>query len=244
MRNFSELEKNIIKDMVSIDSSSTMNILGNIIKGYIPNYCYIQVSSKENISLMLRQDKFNDLHDIDDEIINNLLSIVSLFNYLKESGLVIFVGDYEFKTLGEHCITDFYLGVESFDDDLKLLIYKFTRSKFFITEDFRVLISNDYKSSEELKYAQEKSIAKRQLHYTQGALIITFIGLISSIAIPLLSTTSVAITSGTVTVVTNDEINKLVKNGAETIKSSSDKVVNEVQRNLDTGIIKIEYGEK
>ncbi|MEJ3630378.1 hypothetical protein [Vibrio vulnificus] len=221
-RSFSELDKKIINSLVNLDSRKGLNVLGNIIEEYLDDYYYISVPNSNNVSVMLENHYLNkiDLNNLNSYISDLLLTIVVLFDDLVKDRFIYFTGSYQFNSLGHSVVGQQYTALNIIDADLMGKIHSYTARKFFITENLKDFIENGYKSKEEIKQENDLKLANKQLVYTRVALVITFLGLIASILVPLISTTSITLGDETVNIssekATVDYIdNKFDKNRSE-----------------------------
>ena len=103
MRDFSDLEKQIVRRMIELDDKvGSLNVLGNIIDSFygdthLPDHCYIELKSESDVSIQIRDEALaeNDLDwikEIDEDISKKLLTVVALFQYLEEERLAYFIG--------------------------------------------------------------------------------------------------------------------------------------------------------
>ncbi len=187
-KKFSKLEQEIVSSLLKLDSKKGLNVLGNIITRYLPAECYIDISSESQISLMLRSQAEDtvDLNKIESDLLEFLVTLFSLLEYLKSQRYIYFLGDYDFKSLGEKISRENYIPCGFIDDELKRPLYLYARGRFFVTETFKQFVANGYKTESEKKYSKE-------LFYTRAALGIALLGLLASIFVPLYSTTSIEI---------------------------------------------------
>ena len=239
MRAFSEFERKIIQRMIELDEKSrSLNVLGNILDSFygnshLPDFCYISVESETDVSIQVKTEELNRhgvdwLQEIDGNISKILLVTVTLFEYLHESKLAYFVGELDFKSLGQVWADENYTPCDFLEAESKALIYKYTRKKVYLTETLKVLANNDFKSEEELRHEEVQRSTKKQLKFTQVALALTFLGLVASIIVPALSTTKVRIENNTIsralTGSTDILSNKIatLENGVRSIKNSID----------------------
>lgn len=204
MRAFSYLEKTLVRKMIELDGKScSLNVLGNIIDPFdghihLPEHCYIELKSECDVSIQVKNQALENngmdwIRGIDKEISKKLLAVVALFQYLEDEKLAYFVGDLDFKSLGEKWADTEYTRCEFLDDDLKPLIFKYSRRKIFVSETLRLLEANGFKTDEELRHEAEIASMGKQLKLTRWALGITVLGLIASIMIPTLTTSSVEV---------------------------------------------------
>lgn len=204
MRVFSQLEKQLIQRMIKLnDEVGSLNVLGNIIdsfygESHLPDYCYVELKAKKDVSIQIRDDALNTngidwIRSVDKDISTKLISVVSLFEYLETQKLVYFVGDLNIDSLGEVWVGTKYTRCEFLDDDLKPIIYKYSRKKIFVSETLRVFVENGFKTDEELRHEKEVSSMSEQLKFTRIALGATFLGLLISIFVPILVTSEIDI---------------------------------------------------
>jgi len=204
MRAFSDLEKKLIHRMIELDDKSgSLNVLGNILdsfygQSHLPDHCYVELKSPEDVSIQVRDEALEEkgldwISSVDSEISKKLLIVVALFEYLEKQKLVYFVGDLDLNSLGEVWSDTKYIKFEFLDDDLKPLIYKYSRRKIFVLETLRVFVNNDFKTDEEIRHDKEVSSISEQLKFTRIALGMTIAGLIISIMVPILVTSAIDI---------------------------------------------------
>lgn len=209
MRAFSEFERKIIRRMIELDEKPrSLNVLGNILDSFydnshLPDFCYISVESETDVSIQVKTEELNRhgvdwIQEVDGNISKILLVTVTLFEYLHESKLAYFVGELDFKSLGQVWADENYTPCDFLEAESKALIYKYTRKKVYLTETLKVLANNDFKSEEELRHEEVQRSTKKQLKFTQVALALTFLGLVASIIVPALSTTKVRIENNTI----------------------------------------------
>ena len=99
------------------------------------------------------------------------------------------------------------------DDDLKPLIFRYSRKKIFVSETLRTLEKNDFKTDEELRHQEEVASMKGQLNLTRAALGFTLIGLLVSLLVPIFVTSSVEIKNNDVSQVLAAVENELERMG-------------------------------
>ncbi|GGO80433.1 hypothetical protein GCM10011348_17080 [Marinobacterium nitratireducens] len=222
MRNFSKLEKQIILRMIELDGiSGPLNVLSNIYHSFpqelnIPNYCYIDVKSESDVTLKLKSDLFNsgsiDLNSIDEKISKMMLSAVMLFEHLESEGLAYFVGDIGISSIGEICSDEQYITFDSLEKEIKILIYKYTRKRIFVTESLKVLSESGSKSEEVIRHEIAQASTKKQLKYTQFALAFTFLGLLVSIFLPMYSVSDINIKNTPIKMSLDESRLNIIKN--------------------------------
>lgn len=238
MRAFSEFEKSIIKRMIELDENSgSLNVLGNVYDSFskelsLPDYCYIRVVSEIDVTLQVKKkliDKSSiDLKSFDDEVSKMLLTTVKLFEYLEEHGLAYYLGDLDFKSLGQVWSDVEYETCNFLEAESKALIYKFTRKKIYLTETLRDLVENNFKSEEEIRHEKNQESIKKQLKRTQIALILTFVGLLASIFLPMLSTTDINIKNSSIVTSLDVETLKSFRHNSELISEKIKSLEKEI----------------
>ncbi|WP_293008146.1 hypothetical protein [Nitrosomonas sp.] len=227
MRKFSELEKRLITRMIELDDDTdSLTVLGNMMEFYLPDYCYIEVKSQNNISIQIKKEleqklTADCLRKIDKDITKNLLSIVALFEYLETEKLAYFVGDLNFNTLGIFFDGIEYIKCEFLDNDLKPVIYKYTRKKIFVSETLRVIEQNGFKTDEEIIHEKELSSVNRQLKLTYCALFLTLVGLIFSSSLPFWVVSPIDVKNDLVVIELNE--NTIIK-----IQQSITEIINQL----------------
>lgn len=202
MRTFSKFEQDIIHKMIDIYDKNGLNVLSNITSIFtgvncIPACCYIALDGPTKVTLMVKASAINAsptfMRELDCGISKTLISIVSLFKYLEDEHLAHFFGNYDLKTLGDRWREEKYIPADFLNIQLQTMVYNYSRCNIYITETLRMFVANGFRTDEEVRYEKELTTAKHNLRNTQYALGVTFIGLVLSVAIPLLSTTSVRI---------------------------------------------------
>jgi len=220
---FSELEKKIINSLLSLDERDGLNVLGNIITEYLPSDYYIQINSESDAKIMLLSEAESriDLSLLDSNLYKLLLTIFSLFEHLKSERYIHFAGKYDASNLGIVCADEQYIACEFIDEDLQKPLHEYATHKFFITETFRQFVADGYKTKNEIKGSEE-------LWYTRVALGVTFVGLIASIFIPLLSTTEINLKNEVLQIsskkATNQYIDRKVLENKVLIENLTEKV--------------------
>ncbi|EHJ92082.1 hypothetical protein KUC_2027 [Vreelandella boliviensis LC1] len=183
------------------DAPGYLNVLGNIIGSFygatqLPKNCYIELKGKSDVFIHIETQALNQnvvvwINRIDEDITKKLITIVALFQCLENEKLAYFVGELNLEILGEVWADNKYTKCEFLDDDLKPLIFKYSRKKIFVSETLRLLEKNGFKTDEELRHENEIVSMGDQLKYTRMALGITIIGLVVSSLMPVLVTSSV-----------------------------------------------------
>jgi hypothetical protein len=238
MRAFSDLEKKIVNKMIELDEEpGALNVLGNILYSFssdshLPDYCYILVNSETDVAIMVRTEARKNydgdlLREVDGKISRLLLTTVKLFEFLERNELAFFVGDYDFKTLGETWVDTSYDRCEFLEPESKALIYRYTRKKVYVSESLKALSANQFKPPEQIRH-------ERELLATRGALIITFAGLIASILIPVFGTTSVELENKELSVSPSSAMSQALEANGEAIRTVKGSVDHMLKALADT----------
>ena len=126
-----------------------------------------------------------------------------------------------------------YVNCEFLEEESKALINKYTKKKIYVTEELKELAKNKFESKEEIRW-------NREIFYTRFALLITFLGLMASILVPLLSTSKVEIENPTQTHNIENELKKITSK-LNVIASGIDTSINiaEKQNNISQELSEI-----
>jgi len=244
MRAFSNLEKQLVLRMIELDDKvGSLNVLDNILDSFygethLPDHCYIELKSERDVFIQVRdealaQNGLDWISEIDKDISKKLLTVVALFQYLEEEKLAYFVEELGLNNLGEVWSDTNYTRCEFLDDDLKPLIFNYSRKKIFVSENLRTLGKNDFKTDEELRHKEEVSSMKGQLNLTRGALGVTLAGLLISILVPIFVTSSVEIKNSDFSQVLSAVENQLKRIG------DIEETANERMEHLESAILSV-----
>ena len=232
MRDFSEFEKKIILRMIDLDEKSgALNVLGNIYDLFskelsLPDYCYVDVKSESCVKIQVKDSVLNsgslDLNSFDDTVSKMMLTTVMLFEYLEDESLAYFIGDLSFSSVGTICSDEKYTPCDFLENESKALIYKYTRKKIFISESLKVLARNEFKSEEVIRHESSQAAIKKQLAYTQVALVLTFAGLLISVFLPMFLVSDINIK--------NTKLNTAIDNSTlDAIRHDSNVILTQVK---------------
>lgn len=202
MINFNEYEQELIKDIIRFESEEKVNNLQNLFdqlggKSYLPESCYIQIDSPDNIFLQIDNDivkhsGIEALKELEFQINRKILTTVSLLEYLEKRRLAFFIGDFDIKILGKKskASDNEYTPSSNFiEKENKILLYKYARKRIFVSETLIALEKDNFLSREEIRHREIQNSTSKQLKITQKALVITTIGLITSIIVSIFSIT-------------------------------------------------------
>jgi len=194
MTYFNIYEKKLIKDIIRLESEKKANNLENLFdplgeKPYLPKSCYIQIDSPENIYLQIDNDLINNsgieaIRELEFQINRQILTIVSLLEYLEKNRLAFFIGDLDTKMLGNNSKgsgNEYTPSLNFIEKENKILLYKYARKRIFVSESLIVLVRDNFLSKEELRHREIQKSTYKQLKYTLRALWVTVIGLLFSI---------------------------------------------------------------
>lgn len=239
MRAFSDLEKQLIHRIIELDDKpSSLNVLGNVIgsfygESHLTDHCYVSLKSPTDVSIQIRDEALQQngldwIRSVDSDISKKLLIVVALFEYLESQKLVYLVGDLDLQSLGEVWVDANYTRCEFLDDELKPLIYKYSRKKIFISETLRAFVNNQFKTDEELRHEKEVSAISDQLKFTRIALGMTILGLLISILVPILVTSAIDIKNDKVVTELNE---KTIFEVEKALKASLTPLITEIMNN-------------
>jgi hypothetical protein len=221
MRAFNEFERAIIYKSIELDKPRQLNTLANLIEADMPYQCYISIGSAVDVTIQLQSEFMEQcdigwIMDLEYEMNNKLLTIVTLFNYLADERLAFFVGGVEVNRIGKYYPEKDYNTCDFYGADVKKLIFEYANKRIFISETLKVLANNNFKSEETIRAENEFDTQKKNLKLTQDnlkvtqdnlsatqkyvkvtqiGLLFTFLGLIASIAIPVWHKSTVEITN-------------------------------------------------
>lgn len=234
-RSFSELDKKIITSLINLDSRKGLNVLGNIIEEYLSDYYYINVSSNDNVSVKIKSDYLDkiDVNDFNSHVSELLLTIVILFDNLVNDRFLYFTGSYEFNSLGHRFVGEDYTTLNIIDTDLMEKVHSYTTRKFFITEDLKEFVKNGYQSKEQVKQAKDLKLAVEQLKYTRIALGFSLLGLVASIVVPILSTSSVTLENELINISSDKATIKYIDHKFDENKIELEKYQNKQNDNIE-----------
>lgn len=190
--------------MIELDEKpGSLNVLSNVIGhsyggSHLPDQCYVELKSKNDVSIQVLDQALTENgpdwpKKIDKEASKLLLSVIALFEYLEEQKLAHFIGTASINSLGMVQANAKYTRCEFLDNDLKPLVYRFSRTKIFVSETLRVFAKNGFRTDEEIRQDKELSSLEKQLNVTRIALFITILGLIASILVPVFVTSTIHI---------------------------------------------------
>jgi len=205
MRQFSTLEKKIIRRIVELESQETpFIVIANILESPFgnsiwPESCFIHLKSPNIFTLFIRERSRDTNNPVSfgkyvGKISSTLLGIVELFEYLDANKLAYFIGDFDLPYLGEKPEDlSGYLACDSLSEDVIERIYPYTRKRIYVSEMLRFLVNKDFKSEDDIRHEETLGAAKRELKYTRTALGIAFLGVLASVGVPLVVKTRVEI---------------------------------------------------
>lgn len=193
MRQFTNLEKDIIKKILEIDHSSEINSLQVILNSidffkYENITFYIKVNgqfvfdinSYENIdSLHVDKDK------IKKHIFKNILIINSLMNYLCDNNYLV---SKQYKEI----VFPIFIGNKPLNEDFNLLFqfekdgknaekfYNLSLEEFYPTQKLQEFVNNDFIDEIEIRHREELNYTRKGLYVAVISSVIATIGLIAT----------------------------------------------------------------
>lgn len=203
MRAFSKFEQKIVNKLIELDGKkgslvNLANVVELLYSDGIPDYYFIQVNSSKDVVLKIKNtenacDERRKMQDAEDNVSKVLIPTVLLFEHLEANGFAHFTGNLDFSSIGDESSDEVYTRCDFLDDEIKELIYKYTRKRIYLAESLRVFVNNGFKTEDDLRHERELDAAKSQLNITRLALLVTFFGLLASIFVPIFSTSTVRI---------------------------------------------------
>jgi len=167
VRTFSEFEKKIIRVMcdISDDDPQAVTLL-NCFERFLAEGTIINIFAKDNLTLSLSKH-LKKLYKADDIAIIQSISITLLLNHLESSKLIFLYSETDTKKIGinpidlggdkaEHTTVDFL------PDEIKADFYKFSKKVFYVTEDLKQLVKNNFKTPEEIRLEKQLNEAQKQ----------------------------------------------------------------------------------
>lgn len=208
MRAFSSFEQKIINKLIELDGKkgslvNLANVIDLLYSDGIPDYYFIQVNSSNDVVLQIKDteiacDGLRKMQDAEDNVSKVVIPTVLLFEHLEANGFAHFTGNLNFSSIGDESSDEKYTRCDFLDDEIKKLIYKYTKKRIYLTESLRVFVNNGFKTEDDLRHERELDATKSQLIVTRLALLVTFLGLLASILVPIFSTSAVRIVNETV----------------------------------------------
>lgn len=245
MRVFNEFEKLILRRAIDLDrESGSLITLSNLLTysiGYnqIPSYCYISIDSPDDVNIMLLEDEFNKVNpndqltlikEIDYKIAKLLLTVISLFDYLEKQRLIFFTGDFEISHLGIKVENMVYVKCDFLENDIKALVYNYGRKRLFVSETLKFIVSNGFKTTEDLKIEHDIKSTNFQLRLTQIGMIIALLALFATICLPIFYTCTVKIANESININIDGDLTKTI-NRIESDIANMKAIISKKQRN-------------
>lgn len=207
MRAFSRFEQKIINKLIELDGKkgslvNLANVIDLLYSDGIPDYYFIQVNSSNDVVLQIKDteiacDELRKMQDAEDNVSKVVIPTVLLFEHLEVNGFAYFTGNLNFSSIGDESSDEKYTRCDFLDDEIKKLIYKYTKKRIYLTESLRVFVSNGFKNEDDLRHERELDATNSQLNVTRLALLVTFLGLLASIFVPISSTSAVRLVNET-----------------------------------------------
>lgn len=219
MRKFNDKEKEIIKSIYNNYNKSTS---GYVLFNVFYNELYSLGAFYYNGKFVVDQAKQNEIRSIEIRI----MDVYSLLSFLEINGYIL-LEDYSIPT-DKDDIPNFIKEpiVCSISKECKKIIDKSRSNKLFVTTKFIDLVSNDFKTYEDIQLeearkqtesAQESlKEAQRQTRWSIGAVCLSILTLIASIVMPIILSKC-----------STDPIeNKMVKSQFDSIQSKQNELIN------------------
>jgi hypothetical protein len=196
MKQLSDFEKKIIKEVIKIDNTiGGLNVLGNIIDDELFPNLYFELRSENNCPLMIEQTYLESLtNNFGSSGLSEFLKrqqekfllLVRLFQYLESENYIIFSGKIDLNQLGSITVGAKYVAYRIPDPEIVKLIFKFSKLVIIPTDSLKQFVKNGFKTDTEKKTLEELEINKQMLKWTARGVIFTGLGILLSSIIQLI----------------------------------------------------------
>ncbi len=219
MRKFNDKEKEIIKSIYNNYNKSTS---GYVLFNVFYNELYSLGAFYCNGNFVVDQAKQNEIRSIEIRI----MDVYSLLSFLERNGYIL-LEDSSLPTSADNIPN--FIGapvVCSISKECKKFIDKSRSNKLFVTTKFKELVSNDFKTYEDIQLEEAKKQtesaqeslkeAQRQTRWSKGAVYLSILTFIASIVMPIILPKC-----------STDPIeNKMVKSQFDSIQSKQNELIN------------------
>jgi len=184
MRKFTAKEQCLLKELIKTDFKET-NVINFITKSVLTARGIHYNHEEKSIKLLFKKEDSNAVYEI--------LETIFLINYLEKNDLIVLHSNYksDFKKNQNFISND--ITQEEINQNTNIycyqkiptniydLIVKYTFSYFFISEELKDLIKNNFETIDEVRHEKELLEAKKQTRLSQLSFILAIIALIISI---------------------------------------------------------------
>lgn len=203
MRELSEFEKLIVNKIIELDDSGALIVLNNILEYSFDDFDHMFIDNIDDCQCRLNIEKryfeqkynlygMNGITGMLEGVNKKFIVIEDLFNYLITDGLVIATGELNFIELGIKGNTE-YIKYSNLDKEVAYFLWKYLSKQFTPTQKLRKFVKNGFKTDQQLELEVQEAKNKKSFNFSLGALIVAILSLLSSILVPLLSTSDVKI---------------------------------------------------
>lgn len=239
MRKFSSFEQEVITRLIELDAEEDLaitlpNLIERLYSKGIPDYYYIEVNPNKDVVLQIKSTDYvpAKIEAAEHNVSRIVLPTVLLFEYLAANGFARFTGNLKQTAIGKKYVNESYTRCDFLDSEIKEIIYKYTQKRIYLTEALRVFVASGFKTEEALRHEEELGAIKLQLKITILALIISTVGLLASILLPIFNSSAVRLVNDkvtlSITINKNEEISpealqEIIQDASTLIESKSAK---------------------
>jgi hypothetical protein len=198
MKEFSDYEKKIIKELIRVDETpGGLTVLGNVIDFELyPNF-YIELKSEIDCPIRISKSYLDSIannygaggvNEIIKQLNNKLLYIVRLLQYLEREDQIYLSGDVPLSRLGSSFdISETAVSYELDDKDVISSLYTFSRKKLIVNDSLKRFARNNYRTDRELKEELEQRNIERQQRHIEKQTRLTAYGILATLILGLIT---------------------------------------------------------
>lgn len=208
MRDFSEFEKNVIRNILNVYSKpGSLTVLGNILEHEIDPNIYISLETEISCPVKIKVEYFEsivrnygavDIFEVLKKLETKLLLTVKLIEYLERENYLILSSNLEIESLGTVEVDVRYADYNLNDSELIKYLFLYSRKKITPTEGLTKLVNNKFKSDEEIRNEREYQLNRKLFRWTAASVIIAGIALVVSSMIPLFQKEEISLNKETI----------------------------------------------
>lgn len=165
MKQFSQLEKDMIDKIIEIDEKQGLNILGNILqKRFSDHNYYIQLKPKTGCSINITEEHFNDiagdsarLRFIIEQSSKDVVIAVNLIKYLENEGLAytVALNNSNLDTIGPKISNASYIEHVGIPLEIETLLRDYIGEIVIPTQSLKALRDKKYRTDEEIRFNRQ-----------------------------------------------------------------------------------------